>query len=258
MVSIIKSNGCFSVLVAERQKNNSNSPTQRKEIHWFVKHKSVRLPALCQLFQWNSWYGVPLAWWAEGGHTLIVCIWEPLGGVHSTQTKWTKNGGGMVSSGKLKHITRSWRNECLSMSVFIVIETLDTLFPCPLISFFFPFQLPSLPHGMYQIHFHFVLSKLHSVLWKIFQPLSDLPGFLAIDAPVTHIISTFANLQPLTAGPQYLTVICLGPPEGWVLAKPHFAHLDEELEVLYWDLRKTDPQRLLFPQWLPRRAGKYN
>lgn len=48
-------------------------------------------------------------------------------------------------------------------------------------------------HGMYQIHFHFVLSKLHSVLWKIFQPFSDLPGFLAIDAPVR--LTSFQHLQ---------------------------------------------------------------
>ena len=96
---------------------------------------------------------------------------------------------------------------------------------------------------MYQTHFHFALSKLRPVLRKIFLPLSDFTGFLAIEVPVRRIISTFAKLQLLPTGPQHLTVICLEPPEAWALAKPHCAHVEEELEVPVLRLEKNSPTK---------------
>lgn len=103
------------------QKQNSNWPQQRKEIHWFIKLESPRPPALYQLFQWNSWHGVPSAWWAQGGH-LIGWIWEPVGWGSLDPNYRNQEWGRRGFTGKLKRITRSRRKACLSRSVIVVYD----------------------------------------------------------------------------------------------------------------------------------------
>lgn len=57
---------------------------------------------------WPGWLAGPPC--AQEGHTLIVCIWEPLGGVHAPQTEEINSRGDTVSHGKTKYMTRSTGN----------------------------------------------------------------------------------------------------------------------------------------------------